>query len=429
MIRTQIGIVFMMTALINTEFLNAVVSALTPVQRWDAVTLPDNFMTGLWFIVLCLIVMVILVILFLIITSKRVKEDQETAKSLFEQYSRKRGLSPYEQRLLRKVAIRAKLKRKESIFTLPSAYDRGATRMIGGTLIREGDEPSKQLRIELAFLREKLGFPKQLLESIDQTLSSDEASSRLIPIGKKVYARHNKIFMSGDIEATILENDENDFMIELQKPTEVTFDKPWCIRYYLGPSVWEFDTYAVSCKGNFVVLNHSDDIRIINRRRFLRVLVKKPAFVALFPFAKKANRNIAKKTISSRPFKDSFGALEPPEFVPAFVTELGGPGLIVETTISAKVGDRVLLVFRLNNEEKIIENVALVRHVVTIENGFSIAVELTGLNELDINELIRATNTALIRRVNAEKQAKDATAVDDQETKQQTNNTEIAQEV
>ncbi|MFC1676887.1 hypothetical protein ACFL3G_07490 [Planctomycetota bacterium] len=419
----------MMISLINTEFLNAVVLALTPQQRWDAVARPGNSMAGLWFALLCLVAIVLLLMLFLIITSKRVKKEQEIAKSLFEQYARKRGLSPYEQRLLRKVAIRAKLKRKESVYTLPSAFDRGATRMIGGTLIREGDESSKQLRIELAFLREKLGFPKQLFESINQTLPADEANSKLIEIGKKVYARHNKSFMSGDIEATVLESNENDFTIELQKPVEVTFDKPWSLRYYLGPSVWEFETYAVSCNGNFVVLSHSDDIRIINRRRFLRVPVKKPAFVTLFPFAKKTAGNRGKKTRSSRTFEDSFGTLEPPEFVPAVVTELGGPGLIVETTISAKVGDRILLVFRLNNEEKIIESVAVVRHVVTIENGLSLAVELTGLNESDINELIRATNTASITRVNAQKNAEDASADENQETEQETNDTEIAQEV
>ena len=417
----------MMTALINTEFLSTVVSAMTPQQRWDVITNPDNYTTELWFIVFCLTAIITLLTLFLMISSKRTRQEQEAAKSLFEQYARKRGLSPHEQSLLRKIVIRAKLKRKESIYTLPSAFDRGATQMVGGTLIREGDEASKQLQVELTFIREKLGFPKQSSKSTTQTVPSEEASSRLIPVGKKVFARHNKIFISGDVETTVLESNEDNFTIELQKPMEITYDKPWYIRYYPGPSVWEFETHAVSCDGNFVVLSHSNDIRVISRRRFLRVPVKKPTFVAIFPFIKKAAENIGKKTISSRSSEDSFGALEPPEFSPAVITELGGPGMIVETTMPAKAGDKVLLVFRLNDEEKVVESIAIVRHVITKESGSSLAVELTGLSESNINELICATNSASIRRVNAPKDAESISV--DQQTDRQTNDMEIIQEV
>ena len=105
---------------------------------------------------------------------------------------------------------------------------------------------------------------------------------------------------------------------------------------------------------------------------------------------------------------DSWG---PPEFVPASVTELAGPGLRIEAPLEVKVGDRVLVILKLTEEDpkpgsqrnektesyKIVENIGEVRHTKTIKEGFSIAVELTGLTDPNINELIRATNAASLK--------------------------------
>jgi len=46
---------------------------------------------------------------------------------------------------------------------------------------------------------------------------------------------------------------------------------------------------------------------------------------------------------------------------------------------------------------KIVEDIGEVRHTKAIQDGFSIAVELTGLSDSNVSELIRATNTASIR--------------------------------
>jgi hypothetical protein len=103
----------------------------------------------------------------------------------------------------------------------------------------------------------------------------------------------------------------------------------------------------------------------------------------------------------------------PPEFIPAVVTELAGPGLRIEAPLKTEVGDRVLVVLRLDDEEKqdsapqrregktstlkIVEDIGEVRHTKDIPSGFSIAVELTGLSDSDVNELIRATNAASLK--------------------------------
>jgi len=158
-------------------------------------------------------------------------------------------------------------------------------------------------------------------------------------------------------------------------------------------------------------------MRFVNRRRFLRVPVHKQAFIAYFPFTRKPIADSHEGMKSFRMYRSSAGdsgsVWGPPEFIPAVVTELAGPGLCVEARLELKVGDRVLVVLGLDEEKKqdsaplvggdksipsnIAQDVGVVRHVKAIENGFSIAVELTGLSDSDVNELIRATNTASLR--------------------------------
>jgi len=108
----------------------------------------------------------------------------------------------------------------------------------------------------------------------------------------------------------------------------------------------------------------------------------------------------------------------PPEFVAGVVTELAGPGLRIESALAVDVGERVLVVFSLDEEDadlmraeaggqpaaagkvsavRVVEDVGEVRHIRAAGNGFSIAVELTSLKDSDVDELICATNAASLR--------------------------------
>jgi len=304
---------------------------------------------------------------------------------------------------------------------LHTALDRGAARMIEESFALRGAEESKQLRFDLSFLREKLGFRKQHPASVGSAIKSKELSSRQIPVGKKLHITHRKIRSLGEIESTVVKNSDVELVVKLAKPIEATAGEFWRARYYFGASIWEFDASVVSCDGDVLVLNHSDNVRFINRRRFLRVPVNEPAFIARFPFARTflVNGNAGQETQKSDGFEvgqsstdASSSAWEPPEFVPAVVTELAGPGLRIEVPLKVKVGDRVLVVFRLDEEKhhasgsqengnlptsRIIEDIGEVKHVKVIQKGFSIAVALTGLSDSDVNELIRATNVASVR--------------------------------
>ena len=178
----------------------------------------------------------------------------------------------------------------------------------------------------------------------------------------------------------------------MSRPVKITFGEFWCIHYYFGSSVLEFDTSVVSYDGDILILNHSNDIRFVNRRRFIRVPVKRPAFIARFPFAKAA--------------ESQWG---PPKFVPAVVTELAGPGMRIESGLKVKERERVLVVLSLDEKQggnltaaktgalEIVEDLGEVRHIKAIPNGSSIAVELTALSDSDVDELIRITNAASVK--------------------------------
>ena len=350
---------------------------------------------------------------------------------LFVEYAEKRGLSERERQILQDIAINAGLKRNESIFTLPAAFERGAVQMIEEGLVEQGGEQSKQLQTELSFLREKLGFRKQHPASMGSVIKSEKRSSRQIPAGKKLYISKSNILGSGDIECTITKNDDKELTVELERPIEATVGEVWRGRCYFGASVWEFETRLVKYNGNTLVLNHSDKIRFVNRRCFHRVSMNKSAFIARFPFSRMVNvgSESDKEGIVNRDLgKTSGAAWGPPEFVPAVLTELAGPGLCIESTLEVKTGEKVLVMFKLDEEKDvntpeanadykilstIIEDIGEVRNVKAIENGLSIAVELTDLSDSEVNELIRATNAASIRKVHIERQNFQAAAAND----------------
>jgi hypothetical protein len=296
--------------------------------------------------------------------------------------------------------------------------------MIRECVVQQGAEESRWLKTELSFLREKLGFQKKPSRSTGGASKSRKPSSRHILDGKKVYITRRRSPNPDEIEATVIKNDYMELTLKLETPVESKLGEVWRVRYSFGASVWEFDSSAVRQYDDILVLNHSDDIRFISRRRFVRARVNKPAFIARFPFSKTAAaNNIGGQDDPDTKQNQENGSNEnwgPPEFVPAKVTELGGPGLRIETSLEVKSGDRVLVVFdlseatvnkrnpaskssglhgnsskrRKNRRSKIIEDIGEVKHVESLENGLSAAVELTGLSDSNVNELVRATNSA-----------------------------------
>ncbi len=389
--------------------------ALSPPEKWEAARrFGSNVVTERWLILIGLLGILVLTALLLLDTFTRKRENKAKAKS-FTDHANERGLSYRERQILLDIAAKAGLKSSESVFTMASAFDHGAVEMVQANSKENpiaGD--SRELRTELSFLREKLGYPRRLYALGGASARPRRLDTRQIPIGQELSITRRRGREGGEIEATVVENGQAGLSVELAAPVKVTFGEMWCIRYHSGASVWEFDTSVASYDGSVLVLDHSNSVRFINRRRFLRVPVGRRAFIAHFPFTRMLceSESGATDVGGSRKGRGKAPA-ETPEFVPAVVTELAGPGLRIESKLEVEVGERILVVFRLNDEAKpssggkrrrdksatckVVEDLGEVRHVQAIEHGFSIAVELTGLKDSDVDELIRETNAALLQ--------------------------------
>jgi hypothetical protein len=396
---------------------SSVLLAIAPLERWEAARRFDNAFAGRrWLIVLAVGALIILTLLLLLVSVRRMAQEHNSAGRLFSGQARKRGLSSRERQILLEVSGKAGLSRSGAIFTMSNAFDRGAARLLKENLAQYGAEENEQLRSELSFLREKLGFRRRLLRSVGSSGQAGKVSSRQIPVGRKISMTRRKGDDAGEIESTVVENKPAELTVRTAKPVKVTLGEYWCVRYNFGMSIWEYDTIVVSCQGNVLALNHSDDVRFINRRRFLRVSVNKPAFVAHFPFVKAPASHHGGSKLHSRTeqglFIGSGKSLTPPEFVRAVVTELAGPGLRLEAPLDVRAGDRVLVVLQLGDKRswvpglgrgadkpagpEIVQDIGEVKHTAAAKKGLMIAVELTGLSDPDVNELIRATNLACL---------------------------------
>ena len=404
----------MVTPSAITGCFNALVLALSPLERWAAARdTSGNAATNRWFIVIGIIVILILTVLLFVVSFTRNRREQKVSDQLYTEYADKRGLSVRERQILRELAHKAGLKQSESVFTLGIAFDKGAAKMIKESFADpDTREETGQLKAELSFLREKLGLKKPTNSSAGFLATSLDLSSRSIPVGKKVRITRRKPPGSDDIDSIVMENTDNGLSIELEKSVRITFGESWCVRYDFGSSVLEFDTTIISYDGDVLVLNHSENVRFINRRRFLRVPVKRPAMIAQFPFKRTLAEADAGTKDEPAPNHHSTQASllswGLPQFVPAVITELAGPGLRIETALQVKAGQRVLVVFDLHRErgsistnpdsrqlaQKMMEDIGIVRHVRPIQDAFSIAVELIGLSDSNIDELTRATNAA-----------------------------------
>ena len=384
-------------------------SSLSPSQRLDAARWFDgNFSGQDTFILICGVILVVLTMLFIIVTLSNSIKRRRNSNRLFIEYADKRGLNIRERHILLNIAMKARLRKVESIFSMSDVFDRGATQMIRSSIVKDVAKRSRYLSAELSILREKLGFRRKRTIT-DLALKQGKPDSRQIPEGRKLYITSVDTTEFFEAEALVIENNELELSVQPVQPVECEPGDKLCVRYYLDAPIWEFDTSVLRTADNILILQHSDNIRYVNRRRFLRVAVNEPAYIASFPFAKELSSNEkSERDDENNSSQDLWG---PPKFVRADVTELAGPGLRLVTTLEVKVGDRVAVVLKLRNEglsdfsqknkqkpEKVIEDIGIVRHTQALEEGFSIAIELTALNESNISEMVRATNEASLSR-------------------------------
>ncbi len=387
-----------------------VILGLTPVDRWNSAGNFKSFsMVGMGLVVVVLIAIVVVVAVAIkVVQGRKTVKDSATN---FADHANKIGLSRKESQILFYMAKESNLDNIESIFHIPSIFDRQSTKLIEEILAQQGPQRSDQMRAEMSFIREKLAFKKRMASATAAgPIISDKITSRNIPVGQMIELMERSIDRDR-FEAEVIKTTPTEFVVKLTNMINCGPGQKWRVHYYKGSSVWEFDAVINMCSGSEVTFKHSEEIRFVNRRRFLRVPINAPALVANFPFA---------KTLVVKPETDAVGEswmnendesendfeiFELPKFVHAKVVELGGPGLKIKCNLKAKIDDKLLIVFMVNEENqqgqvigtKLLEDIGYVKNVEGIDDGYNIAIELAGLSEANVSELVKITNAYSIK--------------------------------
>ncbi len=400
----------MITEIMITRAISMLFLALTPAERWQAARrFNTSAAAEYWFVIAAGIALAVLIALFFWVSYNRMMEKRRIADHFFSESVKRTGLIPRERHLLLEVARRSGLKQRNAIFTSRDAFNRGMAILVEEKLAsQQPPEETDQLRSELSVLNEKLGF--QRAPSTGSPDSTRKLSSRQIPTGKSIHVTRRKTRRNTDIEAIVLRNTDAELVVRLEMPVQSKVGDHWSVLYCSGASVLEFATSVIRCADDILVLNHSNDVRLIDRRRIRRVRVNRPALIAHFPVVnvlpQKINRN---KTISkakrASAQKTSWIA---PKFVPGVVTEQGGPGLRIEAPLQAKVGDRLLVIFELDEQDsqaaaskknrkkppsKIVQDIGIVKHTKATKNRLSISLKLVGFGKEKFDGLIGAAHT------------------------------------
>ena len=95
--------------------------------------------------------------------------------------------------------------------------------------------------------------------------------------------------------------------------------------------------------------------------------------------------------------KDMDGQDMKPEFVEGIVTEISGPGLRIRCDLEVGHGDRVLVIFELE-KGKVVQDIGEVRGSRDTAVTRSIGVELIGLSDAGVNEMVRMTNRIAVQQ-------------------------------
>jgi hypothetical protein len=328
------------------------------------------------------ILVLIGVIVFVVYRYQKERARKHLARQ-FDEECNQRGLTAQEREILEVIVQKAGLRRPTTIFTMVTAFNIGASKLMqehfasGETIVQR-----KKFNASINSIREKLGFSSHRnAYGTSKRGRNKGLSSQNLAVGKVVSLGLAGRGENQRIEGVIAKNDEYELVIKPEVPVLCNPGETWNIRYQFGASTWEFDALTMACSDEGLELSHSDNVRFINRRRFLRAVVKKPAIITPFPTCRSGHT----------PYPTA------PVFSHAMITELSGPGLRIRSDLDVKPGDRLLVVFELE-QGRWIQDMAEVRGIRDTIAGQSIGVELIGLNERAVNDLIRVTNQIAIQQ-------------------------------
>lgn len=351
---------------------------LTTYERFQAMQQLDagrpSLFTNKWFVLLGWSLIFILVVTLVVVHRMRIEKEKRLLERQYDELSDRLGLTAGEREILDAIAVRTGLSHKGDIFHHSEAFDDGLARLMqdvfsdGHNLIYR-----KKLQAAVYAIQEKLGFVKPA--PTGRPRSVKELSSRHVPIGQKVMLSLSSRDGVRRVSAEVTVNDDYEFAVTPEIPLACQSGEVWTVQYDAGTVTWEFEAITLACSESRLELNHSERIRFVNRRRFPRVAVRKEAAIARLP------------QFRSTQEADDLR----PVFFDAQVNEISGPGLRVHTELELTVNERVLVVFELE-PGRIVQDIGQVRDFRQTPLGYAVIVELIGLSDRAVDELVRVTN-------------------------------------
>ncbi len=338
-----------------------------------------NAENQIWFLVMMVSVALLLSLLLLLFRKHNAEVVKQRSDKRFHLYADNKGLVTEECSILSKITERAEVGQKETVFHAMAAFNRGAAKLMKDRFSAGLDlEGRKRLNRRISDIRGKLGFKKKTYSYGVRSRKSKGLSSRQIPVGKKLSMVLSSNKGQSRVDVVVISNDDVEFVVRAEFPQLCRIGDMWNIHYHFGASIWEFDALMIDNNGDRISLNHSDNIRFINRRRFLRVDVDRPALISSFPV-----------------FTEVVEDFLLPKFNPARITEMSGPGIRLETAFEVSDGERVLVLFRAA-DGRMVGDIGIVRGYRGGETG-SIGIELVGMGDKGVDELVRMTNNEAIK--------------------------------
>lgn len=379
-----------MLKLLNIWLVTLITAQMDVYERFEAVRRLNSgsgggyaFLRNKWSILLGWSIIVALLMVLIAIRRMRQEKQRQDVNRRFSEEADRLELTAEEREILEAVAVRANLKRKDAIFTLSESFDNGLAQLMqdvfaaGHNLLER-----KKLNGAIYSIKEKLGFVKGVGPN---SVNVKEHSSRNIPLGTVVRVCPAGSRHEVRIHAEVVQNDRYELLLRPEMPVLSKPGDVWTVAYFKAALTWEFEAITMACNEKGLALNHSDRIRFVNRRRFTRVALRRPAQVCVFP------------VFLDNPSHE----LDPLTLAAAEITEIAGPGLRLKTSLEVQIHQRLLVRFELESG-RLVQDMAMVRDIREGAAGRTVIAELIGLDNRAMDELIRVTNLIVTRGTKTE---------------------------
>lgn len=374
------------------DWLAAASPGLTAIERWSAAR-SDNpdFVSEYGIVLFAGVVLVLLVVLLWQVTLRRDRESEAVHHETFSDRAAEWGLNARERQILLAVAARSGLRQNHEIFDTAEAFYRGGQKLLGECGASRTPAENEALRAEVDRLREKLDF--QPLDGKTRATASDEPSTRSIRVGKMLGLVRRRDPQGPRVQGDVVRNDDLEVAVEQHNGVATESGEVRRARSGVGVPVRECDTSVVSSDQTRPAFNQSADARFVDRRRFPRMAVSVPALVARFPFV---GRHAAPPDVS----KGDASVEIAPEFVSGAATQLAGPGVLLTTSLRVRPGERILVVLQMvenagrdgldaAQQWVVVQHMGEVKRVRGAGDQTTVALELVGLADAEIDELMR----------------------------------------